>query len=868
MPRLRRTLAAALVPIVLTMGIATAARAAATDTLTVDLAADTGAFRGGATGTLYGLSSEGVPSQAVLNGARVTNTSQRPPDGLQHPTGDALKVERSFFAGAGKDLYVYLQDMYPDWPYTAGTRPGDADGDGVWDYLPLLREAVEKVATRSARPKDYVFLPFNEPDGIWYQDWPTERDQFLADWSAAYRVIQEVWAAHGLGHARIGGPGDSRWHADRSADFLGYAQKNGQLPDVFIWHELGIDNLATFRGNFAAYRDLEKSLGVAAIPVNITEYALPRDMGAPGSLIQWLTMFEDVKADAQTAYWSYAGGLSDNISRTNGANGGWWMFKWYGDLAGSRTVKVTPPRPNTVATLQGIAARDAANDRTTVLFGGGADGVNLVLRNVTGSQVDVQVRAVRLNGAEGATGQPPVVLSTRATVTDGTVSVTVPNDNQHTAYQAIVTPVLPRREPVANPLVSSVEAETGTLVDATVFNRDDGWTQMASNRHDVGDFKKATSSITWQATVPRTGTYRLSVLAGTNSLPGRHALFVDGGYHQLVRYPATLAWGYRGNADVTLRLTAGTHTFALKGSTDGVTALPNVDIAVDRFDLYDVTDSERTVYPVLQARLSGGAKLVDGAASLSGSGKATFFVAAAETGYHDLSVGYGTKNAAAIDVRADGRTLKMPASKSAGSWVSTARVFLPQGISEITVTAAAGAQLSSITTARAAAADSDQANVYRAQAESLPRAGTAAVASYPKSTGVFGSEDAGGTVSYVGFVGLGAGNTVTLNRPSSFGAGDYVLTVGAANAERSGSHSYNPQVVDRFIDVTEAGGGTTRGAVRTTYAWTNFWDKSIPVTTTTASGALTLGNATAYAPDLDTVSLARLVAGTPTTTAR
>src|SRR4051794_25399313 len=63
--------------------------AAATDTLGVDFAQKTGAFRGGATGTLYGFGDDGAPTQALIDGAHITNTSQKAPYGTQHPSGDA-----------------------------------------------------------------------------------------------------------------------------------------------------------------------------------------------------------------------------------------------------------------------------------------------------------------------------------------------------------------------------------------------------------------------------------------------------------------------------------------------------------------------------------------------------------------------------------------------------------------------------------------------------------------------------------------------------------------------------------------------------------------------------------------------------------
>jgi hypothetical protein len=187
--------------------------------------------------------------------------------------------------------------------------------------------------------------------------------------------------------------------------------------------------------------------------VNITEYGLLHDMAVPGSLVQWMSMFEDEKVDAQTAYWNYAGNLDDNSSRGNGGNGGWWLFKWYGDLTGSQTVKVTPPQLNVANTLQGIGTVDTGNKKATVLLGGGSNNVNVNISGFDtatfGSTVNVQVRADRVNGAEGASLQPPVVVSTNATLNNGSISVAIPNSDANTAYQVVVTPMLAVPQPVA-----------------------------------------------------------------------------------------------------------------------------------------------------------------------------------------------------------------------------------------------------------------------------------------------------------------------------------------------------------------------------------------------------------------------------------
>jgi hypothetical protein len=101
-------------------------------------------------------------------------------------------------------------------------------------------------------------------------------------------------------------------------------------------------------------------------------------------------------------------------------------------------------------------------------------------------------------------------------------------------------------------------------------------------------------------------------------------------------------------------------------------------------------------------------------------------------------------------------------------------------------------------------------------------------------------------------------------RPTGFGAGEYQLILGAANADKSTSINYNPQLISRFLNITETGAATTRTVFRHNYAWNSFWDKTTPISLTTPGGTLVLGNATAYGPDIDNVILAKFIAGTPT----
>ena len=796
--------------------------------LLVDFTSPVGPFRGGASGTLYGLGDDGVPTPALLNGAHLINTSQKAPFGTQHPSGDALAVEDGFFAKHGRDMYIYIQDHYPDWPYHGGRRPGDADGR--WSFLDVVERISDAVATSSARPRDYVLISFNEPDGgNWYPEWPEHREQFLADWLAVVGVIRDVWARHGLGEPRIGGPGDMQWQPERTADFLEFAVVHGCPPQVFIWHELGIENLGTYRSHLREYRAMEAERGIAPIEVNITEYGMLRDMAVPGQLIQWLAMFEDTKVDAQMAYWNYAGNLSDNTARAHGANGGWWTLKWYGDLEGSTTVSVTPPQPDVPDTLQAIAAVDAANARATVLCGGGDGELVLTMAGLDpalfGPLVDVEVREATLTGVDGLHPAPRVVSALRsAPVGDGDLSLPLTCD-RFSAYQVLITPAYAAPPTGPAPWCATVEAEDTALDHAEVTRYDakaaEGWQFLASGGADVSRFREPGSSATWAVDVPRDGEYRFQAIAAAAGEPARHALFVHGEFAAFLDHLAGLALNersrgrYRGSAEALVRLSAGRRELSLRTSVDGVTLLPGAEVTLDRFVLMDASDGDPALHPAATFRLSGGARLdwaEAGAATLAEGGRADVYVAAWETGYHDVTV--AVAGAAAVGLRVNGQDAGT-VEVAAGADHAAARVFLVQGVNEIELSSAGRTvRVASLLVTRAHEGDAAAIRLPWHDGAAIPRTGALAT------------------------------------------TGEFVVVMTYANAELRGEHDYNPQVVDRLVEVWEGEGRVGRARCRYTYSWENFFERAIPVAVTTSDEPLRLLSPSGELPIIREVTVA------------
>lgn len=924
----------------------------------VDFSRTTGEFRGGATGTLYGLGDEGSPTQALVNGAWITNISQKPPFGTQHPGGDALNIEETFFDKHGEDLYIYTQDYYPDWPYNQAVRVGDdrtytrdaegaltgdstASPNGVWDYLEVLELVVEEVATGAQDPERFLFIPFNEPDGIWYRgdDYVPylieggQPDSYtpggVSDWEAAHDVITSVYAKHSLDRPRIAGPGDSYWQGEGMVTrFLAAAVQSATVPDIYVWHELR--GFAWMPDRMDAYRRGAQAAGLAPedIPaVNITEYGAASEMSSPSNLLGWFASFEAAKTDAQTAYWTSSGTLSDNQARANAANAGWWLFNWYGDMHGSQTAAVTDGR------ARAIGAIDEANRRAQLIFGqisndrDAAVSLSGLKPEIFGSSVDVEVREARVNGTDGLSGQPRVVYAADdLEVVNGSLKVTVPNYAWSSAYRLVVVPSSDRdveADLTEQAAERVVEAEHTALDAGSYVRRPGGY--RTSLDQDVAGFDNAASSSTWTVDIPEPGLYRLQVLGATLGVPVRHALFVDDRFDQEIQYTANAVkpgWvrsNARGTAEAFVHFAeAGEHALSLRGSTDGVTPLPNVDyalgsesgVSLDRYTLTRVGDQQsvdRNVYPASGFRLFGSAHLDhDGSAGTAArvegeADRVDVYASTFESGYYDITVSHRTDGASDLALDVNGRRAADFTAQGSGLHESTARVHLPEGITELELRSQTGVDIVQVSTTRAVAGDESLITIEAEDATTVTYSGTAAPT--PFGSGALDGAGTNGTGSgYVTGLGITDANpdnegTMTVRRTGKLTApGEYDVVVHFSNDDIEGTHDYNPQVVDQGLQVNEVTRGgqavQSRLAGRTTFRYTyvksSFFEQVLPMSLTGRGGKLVFGNTKetvyidegaspstsddvildgyAMAPDVDRVTFAPLVLSTDTVT--
>ncbi|UUU25276.1 CBM35 domain-containing protein [Streptomyces sp. DSM 40750] len=811
-----------------------AAAAADPQRLTVDLSASEGPVMRGANGALYGLSDDGVPSDAALAPLKITSISQKPEGGAQHPNGDALTVSKSFFRNGGGEINVMMQDIYAKWPY---------EDLGIDDYLPKVDKIVKEV---SADPNSdrFVYIPFNEPDQIWYKldvsdqaQYEANRDRFFRDWKTVYERIRAVDP-----DARIAGPNEAGYHTRLLRDFLAFAKRENVLPQVMTWHELGSGSLRDFQGHYDDYRALEREAGIAPLKINIDEYANRRDLSVPGQLVQWVSMFERNKVYANQAYWDAAGNMDGNVVRSNIPNGGWWLFRWYAGLTGD-TVKVTPPQANTIDTLQGLASLDTSRRQAQVLLGGSAGDTDVVVqkvpRSLFGRTVTATVAEAAWSGYEGQHATPRVLSRTKVKISEGgTVTVPLRGLHKMSAYRIVLTPGgTGTPSAVSTPWTGSYEAEDAAITDGKVYTQGtvsnaNGY--AASGTKDVGSLNQATSKVDFTVSVPKDGTYDLAILYGNQSgTPATQKLSVDGGDPVTVTYPSTENWTYRAKKDLTVRLPAGTHRLTL--------AKGDAEVTLDRIDLTARTAEPAASYEATLADISGkpsydyssSAGVGTGALVLRSGDKAVFDVYAPRDGYYRVV----PRASAPVRLALHGQSVAAVPDRPL-------RLYLVAGNNRVTVTA----KHTAVRSLDVTGAGSTTGTLSYEGAAATLAGGARLVDSAYASAG-----------SHIGWLGNSADSTAefTVNAPTT---GRYVLVVHYAhNDRRDNGHAYNTDIMSRTADITVGDGEPHKVTFKNTWSWDDYWTVGVPVDLEKGANKVTLGNAGAWAPDIDRIEVGRVV---------
>lgn len=842
--------------------------------LKVDLGTDTGAFMGGASGTLYGLYGDGLPSDNLIEGMGVRTVSTKAQDGPQHPGADALEVVRPLADATDGDVYVYMTDIHRGFPYE---WPGATGEEKLDTFLEKIATQVDQVLDLPAEYQDnVVFVPFNEPEGNmfgtgqWSYDrvsWLNDPTAYFAAWDRAYAVIKDR-----MPQARVAGPNTSILYSQVKG-FLQHTVDAGTVPDVITWHELS--HPEKIRESVATYRRWEADVFAGTehegtqLPININEYAFNYHTSVPGQMIQWISAIEDSKVDADIAYWNIDGNLSDSAVQSDRGNGQWWLFNAYAQMSG-HTVEVTPPFPGQNYTLQGVSTLDAerAISRTIV---GGADGaapVELVNvpAGVFGSEVRATVREIPWTGQLGDSAQPRHLAELTLPVTGGKVAVefdgeTLPVLRESSAYEIVVTPAGAGSPTAADPTAweGSYEAEdaeytgSGYTKNGPEGSPRDVSKFYTSGGYDVGGLRTGSDGVLdFEVTVPEDGTYDLSVFA--NSLntyglvqdqgPTNVFLRVDGGAEQEIHLPLGYKWVVWDHADTEVDLTAGTHTISLAARSLDGTGATQGDTIVDRITLaLPSPDAETSVYEAELATLDGGAALYeapDGVDASEVSGAGGVELAEGETATFWV---YGARDAEAtlaVDLLGDGSGTLTVNGEEVLDLAETQEVasHLSGGVNKVVVTGGAdgGVVVDRITTNPGTGALA--ATEY--QAEDAELAGSATVAELSLAEGGKAVADVGGDP--------GNGSTLTF-RVDAGRSGPHAVVLRYSNPEQSPASHYNPDPIARRADVSVNGGVSTPVLFPHSFHENNFWEKTVVLDLDEGANTITLSSQ--EAPNFD-----------------
>ena len=382
-----------------------------------------------ATGSLYGLT-ETLPSNIEKDVAplkpNVFLSPARSGNGRQQPIGGAFLVAPRV-ESIGAKIQIRLADVLPGWPYK-------------FQNMDHWKNEVKSVINDKLKSNNKNFDGYeiwNEPNDTW----KSNIDFNSGLWKQTYDLIRQMDPG-----AKIIGPSYSFYHASKMEDFVRYCSQNNCMPDVVSWHQWGSGG---FVGSVETYRNLEKKYNVKSRPLSINEYSSTEhsEEGCPGLSIPFIAKFERHGVESAMISWWFVplpGRLGSLLTKDNERGGGWWLYKWYGDMSGYMA-KVTPPNDKSDG-VDGFAALDKKKGFASIVLGGNTRGdVNVNISGIPsafGNKVNVIVEYVVWENKDKAVPSTNLVSDKEYDVNDGKITVPVNITNTKYGYRVYITPII------------------------------------------------------------------------------------------------------------------------------------------------------------------------------------------------------------------------------------------------------------------------------------------------------------------------------------------------------------------------------------------------------------------------------------------
>ena len=590
----------------------------------------------GSTGFLYGAAEINVPSIDLLYGLKPDTMVQKAFAGKQHPTGDAVRTGSALLASGVRDMQIYLQDHYLEWPYDAPYKDGSIDLDA---YQKTVEEILYGMICDKANQgdegafkgsdgnyyklngngKNYSYVLFNEPDQIWY--WGNLEGLEKA-WEKIYNAVHAIDP-----DARCVGPNYSGFNKEHYAHFLEYCYNNNCLPEIISWHELGDISLTDFKKHYDAVDSMQKEYYDQAPQFMVNEYARHYDIGSVGGLVKWLAMFEDKDMSGCMAYWAMANTLNEMAADQNSPASTWWVYHWYAQMTGEQCPLVSPEFDKTK--FYGLTSYDEDSNMGFVLFGGnenknGKETVyldNFDSTDLTNSSelAHVKLYGVSFSGQLGANYKQETIFEGNIKAESNSLKIQVNNTDEMEAYFAVITKPEDGAEITNSDNLSfpylSYEAENAKLLGGAASYPKGGWTDFAtSGRENVGSINNNGDGVCFTVSVPETGYYNASIFYslqapyvnpktlvpqenGQNRGIGKalpYGMELDGEKLDDILLESTVTWAYKNHCDTALYLTAGEHKITYKHINGDEGSRGNLQLvaALDKLTLQKIEDGE------------------------------------------------------------------------------------------------------------------------------------------------------------------------------------------------------------------------------------------------------------------------------------
>ena len=743
-----------------------------------------------ASGYLYGVAQNGVPDGAMTESIDIASVSQKVIGGLQHPIGDVDSVAPVL--DNCDYITVYLQDCFDTW-YYCHDEIWNLRKEGEYDYMEFVRsrflpQVEEKVKELSE--KDYadrlVYCIYNEADnGVWFGTMSDDgtwlmfddaaKQRFYEAWKETYKLVKSIDP-----DAKIGGPGNCDYDSYEIKHFLEFCKAENCVPDVMIYHELGEKSALYWQDHVDDYRAIEKELGIEELPVIVTEYGTMYECGAPADMLKYVTQIEKSGVFANMAYWRLANNLNDTSADNNSPNSNWWLFRWYadmeGDLLGSKIIDVLHSDFANVVKygyksfhyngFTGIASLTEDKEEIDIICGGCDYDGNIQLKNLDetnlGGKVNVKIECVYFEGLSGIVNKPYLVREYTDRVSFDRLKIKLENVDPTAVYHVVITPFEEDKDYKNNSLPVRYEFEDGIRTGGC-YTYDSAYATTGALQGMVGGLENAGDSVTVSFEIPESGVYDLSVIFG-NSNDGRTpddrcdtvALMTLDGNQSEVSFPNTIKSEYTDKMTLEFSLEKGMHalSFAHKEGTFVVDSLLVVPHSEDK-SISVLKDSDRT-----------------------NEHNKSFLAVAPYDGFYELKIGNN------CDFTVDGAKGK---TDDGG-----AVVYLRKGLNYVDVMTRKNVDCTINETEKTGFTTSVGADEMKLS---------------------YGAVYCDGYVDGISSEGGVAEFTVTV--PSD---GDYRMTFAYSNNDEGGVHSYNVDLIERYLTV-ETENRTQNLWCRNTYSW-------------------------------------------------